>query len=411
MSTLSTEQAPPISIPLRYFAIAPLFLLLAAAILAGSDPDPRSPEMLAATHCITIGFIGMIMMGALQQILPVVIGSTMPMPRTVAWLTFSLTLCGTTALSAGFLLKNPDLLNLAWPLLLSGFMIFSMASLISLSRAQAKNMTWTAILLAVLGLTCAVALGALLARGHAAGMQLDYAKLAAAHIVLALGGWVMLLIVGVSYQVVPMFQLTPSYPKWLTTLLTPALSGSLLWYLAANGFDAATGYAALVFWLLAGLFALVTLKLQSQRRRRVSDATLIFFRLGMVSLLAAMLCCALAKIWPMPFTELSVIVFVLGFALSVVHGMLYKIVPFLVWFHLFRGGVKDVPNMKQIIPEVWMWRHFYLHTGTLLSALLTFIWAPARWLVAGGLALEGLLLFFAMYTGICVYHRTHIRCP
>lgn len=374
MSTLSTEQAPPISIPLRYFAIAPLFLLLAAAILAGSDPDPRSPEMLAATHCITIGFIGMIMMGALQQILPVVIGSTMPMPRTVAWLTFSLTLCGTTALSAGFLLKNPDLLNLAWPLLLSGFMIFSMASLISLSRAQAKNMTWTAILLAVLGLTCAVALGALLARGHAAGMQLDYAKLAAAHIVLALGGWVMLLIVGVSYQVVPMFQLTPSYPKWLTTLLTPALSGSLLWYLAANGFDAATGYAALVFWLLAGL-------------------------------------CALAKIWPMPFTELSVIVFVLGFALSVVHGMLYKIVPFLVWFHLFRGGVKDVPNMKQIIPEVWMWRHFYLHTGTLLSALLTFIWAPARWLVAGGLALEGLLLFFAMYTGICVYHRTHIRCP
>jgi len=38
--------------------------------------------------------------------------------------------------------------------------------------------------------------------------------------------------------------------------------------------------------------------------------------------------------------------------MSVVQGMLYKIVPFLVWFHLFRGGVKTgVPNMKKIIPE------------------------------------------------------------
>lgn len=408
MSTLSTEQAPPISIPLRYFAIAPLFLVLAAAILAGSNPfaDPHSAAMLAATHCITIGFIGMIMMGALQQILPVVIGSPMPAAKTVAWLTFLLSISGTLSLSAGFLLKNPDLLRLAWPLLSSGFAVFIAASLIALFRAQAKNVTGTAIRLAVLALAGAVFLGALLAQGYATGMPLDYSKLAAAHVSLALGGWVMLLIVGVSYQVVPMFQLTPNYPKWLTTTLTPALFGSLLLSIWPGTLPV---FARMLFWSFAACFALVTIRLQSQRRRRVKDATLSFFRLGMLCLLAAAVFSVIALFRPEPYQTLSIAIYILGFALSIICGMLYKIVPFLVWFHLFRGGItKNVPNMKQIIPEVWMHRHLYLHIATLLSVLLTCIWAQAVDLVAGGLALEGVLLSFALYTAIRVYRRTRI---
>lgn len=406
-ATLSTEQAPLISVPLRFFAVAPLFLVLAALILATGDGVNDTPAMRAATHCITIGFIGMIMMGAVQQILPVVIGSPIPASRTVAWFTLLPLLTGTLALSGGFLLKNPALFNLAWILLGSGFLIFITASLISLFRAPTKNASKTAILLSILALTGAVALGALLARGYATGMQLDYAKLAFAHISLGLGGWVMLLLVGVSYQVVPMFQLTPNYPKWLTSILAPALFFSLLLHLAANGFYATARIAELSFWLLASCFALLTLKLQSQRRRRVADATLSFFRLGMLSLLFAALFAVIAQLWPEPFKALSVAIFILGFALSVIHGMLYKIVPFLVWFHLFRGGVtKGVPNMKQIIPENWMWRHLYLHIATLLSALLASVWTAAIYLLAAGLAFEGLLLCFAMYTAIAVYRCT-----
>jgi hypothetical protein len=129
----------------------------------------------------------------------------------------------------------------------------------------------------------------------------------------------------------------------------------------------------------------------------------------MISLLLAALFSALSVFWPEPFKILSVVIFILGFALSVIHGMLYKIVPFLVWFHLFRGGVtKGVPNMKQIIPEIWMWRHWYLHIATLLLTLLASVWTAAIYLLAAGLALEGLLLGFALYTGIAVYRRTRI---
>jgi hypothetical protein len=53
---LDTQQAPPISVPLRFFMAAPLFLLLAALILLSGAGNPfsdmRSPALLAA-HCIT----------------------------------------------------------------------------------------------------------------------------------------------------------------------------------------------------------------------------------------------------------------------------------------------------------------------------------------------------------------------
>ena len=417
IASLSTEQAPPISVPLRFFTVAPAFLVLAALLLAmaGGNPfaETRSPAQIAATHHITLGFMAMVMMGAIQQLLPLGIGSQMPASRRVAWFTFLPLIAGTLLLSAGFMLGRPALLNLAWPLLGLAFLVFIAASLTSLARATAKNATKTALLLSILSLAGAVTFGMLLARGYATGLPLPYAKLATAHITLALGGWVLLLIVGVSYQVVPMFQLTPNYPKWMAAGLAPAIFAALLLNLALLVPESVSPWAGFIaesiFWLLAGCFAVVTLQLQNQRRRRVPDAPLSFFRLGMLSLLLAALFSLAALLVPTAgdyLRTLSILAFLLGFALSLIQGMLYKIVPFLVWFHLFRGGVKTgVPNMKAIIPEPWMWRHLWLHSGTLLAALLAPWWVAAAWLVMLGLLLEGILLGYAVFTGIKVYRR------
>ncbi len=418
IASLSAEQAPPISLPLRFFTVAPVFLGLAALLLAlaGGNPfaDLRSPAQIAATHHITLGFMAMVMMGAIQQLLPVVIGSPMPAPRLVAWLTFLPLIAGVLALSAGFMLGRTGLLNLSWPLLGLAFLVFIAASLTSLARASAKNATKTALLLSILSLAGAVTFGMLLAAGYANGLPLPYAKLATAHISLALGGWVLLLAVGVSYQVVPMFQLTPNYPRWTTAGLAPAIFATLLLNLALLLPESAPRWAGFVaevlFWSLACSFAVVTLRLQTQRRRHVPDAPLNFFRVSMFSLMLAAVFSLAALAFPVagdPLRTLSALAFLLGFALSLIQGMLYKIIPFLVWFHLFRGGLKTgVPNMKNIIPEPWMWRHLWLHGGTLLAALLAPWWNVAAWLVMLGLLLQGALLGYGVFTGIAVYRRT-----
>ncbi len=421
IASLSPDQAPPIGVPLRFFAMAPVFLVLAALLLATGDGNPfantHSPALLAATHCITLGFMAMVMLGAIQQVVPVIIGSQMPSPRLVAWLTMLPLTAGAILLTTGFALSKPELLNLSWPLLGLAFLIFISASLFSLARAAAKNPTRTAILLSILSLAGAVTLGMLMARGYATGLSIPYASLATAHISLALGGGVMLLIIGVSYQVVPMFQLTPNYPKWLTTYLAPAILVALLLSLIPVLFEPAPRWpeliAEIIFWILTSCYAVITLKLQSQRRRRVPDATLSFFRLGMLALIAAALF-SLASLLPTAYSDhlrmLSVLTFLLGFAMSVIQGMLYKIIPFLVWFHLFRGGVNaikvGIPNMKEIIPERWMWWHLKLHVGTLLAVLLATRLDMAAWLVTLGLLLQGILLGCAIFTGISVYRDT-----
>lgn len=414
---LSTEQAPHISVPLRFFAVAPLFLVLAALMLAMAGGNPfahaHSPALLAATHAVTLGFIAMIMLGALQQILPVVIGSSLPAPRLVAWSSQLMLIAGTLLLSGGFMLGKPELLDIAWPALGVAFATFITAALLSIVRTAAHHASKTAILLAILALSAAVVLGMLLTRAYATGIALDYPGLAAAHISLALGGWVMLLIIGVSYQVVPMFQLTPNYHKWLTLVLAPAIFGILLLNLMLLLLDPAPRWAELaaqnLFWTGASIFAAATLILQYQRRRSIPDATLIFFRLGMISLL----CVALLEIATQTVASservkiMAGLIFVLGFAMSLIYGMLYKIVPFLVWFHLFRSGsYHSIPNMKQIIPESWMWRHLWLHGCTLVAALLAPCWTLAARLLMLCLLLQGLLLGYAMFTAIAVYRRT-----
>ena len=99
--------------------------------------------------------------------------------------------------------------------------------------------------------------------------------------------------------------------------------------------------------------------------------------------------------------------FMIGFAMSLIFGMLYKIVPFLIWFHLFRGGsIHTIPNMKEIIPEVWMWRHVWLHVITVAAVLMAPWRDIAAWLFVLCLLLQGLLLSYAMYTAIAIYQRT-----
>lgn len=418
--SLSTEQAPHISVPLRFFAAAPFFLVLAALILAmtGGNPFDRlhAPALLAATHAITLGFVSMIMLGALQQILPVVIGSSLPLPRLVAWLSHVPLIAGTMLFSAGFLLGQPQLLSIAGPILGLAFATFIGATLYSLSKATAQNASKTAIILSVLALLAAVALGILIIYGYSSGQSLNYPLLSTAHAMLALGGWVLLLIVGVSFQVVPMFQLTPQYARWLSLILAPALFFALLLQLSLFLLDAPPHWLSLfagsLYWGLAISFSLATLMLQYQRKRRIPDATLQFFRIGMVSLLGISLL-AISTQTMLTSEHVKILggmIFLIGVAMSIIIGMLYKIVPFLVWFHLFRGNsFHSIPNIREIIPEAWLWRHLWLHLVTLAAVLLAPFSMIAAQVFMLCLLLQGLLLAYSMTRAILIYRRTLYR--
>lgn len=402
---LAFEQAPPFAVPLRFLLTAPLFLL-AAAVLIVLSPDALAsrwtPQALALVHALTLGFLAMVMLGALMQMLPVVAGSPLPAPRPLAWLSHLPLLLGTIALMGGFLGAAPAAFGVAIVLLGGGFTVFVAAAAISLLRAAA-GATVNGIRLALASLAITVALGfalALLRAGWWAPPAVDAAI--AAHAGFGLLGWVLLLVIGVAYQVVPMFQITPPYPPRLARWLPGTLFALLLLHAASPWLPWTAGRvsdAGLAGGIL--LFALATLRLQARRRRKLPDVTLDYWRLGMASLIACVavwLAGTLSPAWAASdrYPVLLGVLFIGGFAVSVVSGMLYKIVPFLAWFHLqaqLQAPAGSIPTMKEMIAERWMRRQFRLHLAACALLVAALAWPALARAAAATLALSALLLW------------------
>ncbi len=402
---LAFEQAPPFSLPLRFFLTAPLFLI-AAGILIALYPDSLAsrwtPQALALTHALTLGFLAMVMLGAMLQMLPVVAGSPLPATRFVARASHVALSLGTAALMAGFLLSTPKAFATGVILLLAAFAIFIVAAAISIARA-ATNATVNGMRFAVMSLIFTIALGAALALLRAGWWNGSLEGANAAHVGFGLLGWILLLVVGVAYQVVPMFQITPPYPPRLSRWLTGAMFVLLLLRTLAPLLP-----HPVVILLDAGLaagvllFAFTTLNLQSRRRRKLPDITLDYWRLGMASLIACVLAWLAAQLWPAwansnAYPLLLGVLFLFGFAVSVVAGMLYKIVPFLAWFHLqaqLQAKAGTIPNMKQMIDEKKLRLQFRLHLAALALLVAAVAWPAVLHMPAGiVLALSALMLW------------------
>jgi hypothetical protein len=404
-ANLSLDQAPPLSIPLRFFLTAPLFGLGAAFLLIIYGPEALfsrwETATLALTHLLTLGFLALVMCGAILQMLPVIAGSPVPRVHLVGTLVHLLLTLGTTLLVAGFLTDASFWLEAAALLLTAGFGIFILAVTIALWRVKATSATINGMRMAILSLVVTAGLGVMLIAGRARWIQLDTLLFADIHLTWGLLGWVALLVVGIAYQVVPMFQVTPEYPAWIKRWLTRTLLFFLILWSALK--IVVTQYQLPAFVVPASLgiiicgyilFASVTLLLQHRRRRRVFDVTLLFWRTGLGSILVCALLWISGYFAPalkeLPqFDLLLGIGLIAGAGLSLLNGMLYKIVPFLTWFHLQNRQLTlmcmtvKIPNMKELLPDRTSKLQFSVHLVFLTMIILS-IFFPAWFTHAAG---------------------------
>jgi hypothetical protein len=258
--------------------------------------------------------------------------------------------------------------------------------------------------ISVLALVLTAALGIALAVAFGWQANLPLMLLVDLHVAWGLLGWGMLLVVGVSFLVVPMFQLTPPYPKRFTRLFPAALVGVLIaWSLAvAAGDDLAVASTTFVLALaaLAALFVVQTLRIQHLRRRRHVDSVFLFWRTGMLALLAAvaLVVLRLSVGDPALIGQLDLAIgltLLAGFFVSVISGMFYKIVPFLIWLHLQKLVFKP-PNMNQLIAEETIRGQLWLH------------WAALFALGAGMFLPSLLVLAGLLFAGSCAWLETSL---
>ncbi|MBK6295130.1 MAG: hypothetical protein IPF55_13245 [Rhodoferax sp.] len=416
---LSFEQSPPLRAPLRFFMTAPLFGMLAGALLLWGGPDLLAsrwtPGVLALTHLITVGFMLQVMLGALQQLLPVVAGANMARPLRVALVVHACLTVGTLVLVAAFLSYRPWLFGVATLLLGLGVLTFIVSATRALIGVASDHATVGGIKLALLGLGITLTLGLVLAIALAGSYNLPLLSLTTLHLGWGLLGWGGVLVAAVGYVVVPMFQLTPPYPDWFTRHFARVAIGIMaLWMATELGkLETLSTLLATAATMAGATLAGTTLTVARRSKRARLDPTQQCWRLAMAcTLLASALWVATRFIapleaWPQWPLLWGVLVLFGGFV-SVMVGMLYKIVPFLVWLHLrnLGRGKVSAPNMKMVLAESDMRQHLWLHGVALLALVLAVIWPdPLVYPAAVALIAANTWLLRNLLRALGVYHR------
>ncbi len=319
----------------------------------------HAPAALAATHLLTLGFTSMVMVGALLQLLPVLAGLALPRPVLTARLIHWPLTLGAISLATSFLWSESWLMVFCAGSLCMGFGVLLVSFLLSLRPVCAPNVFLDALRHALVGLALTVGMGLTLLMMRDHGLPISYERWANLHPQWGVFAWSTFLVMGVAYALIPLFLLTPAYPKPVVRFLVPGLMVVLVLKTLISGVSnpemgRLEDGCNVVLALGCILFSSVTLRLLGQRKRKVMDVAIYFWKIGMVALLLGGVIGLLLPWAPQDRIEnlrLTMGVLLLpGFLVAVIHGMLYKIIPFLTWFHLQstypRSGI--IPNVREL---------------------------------------------------------------
>ena len=384
---------------MSYFAAALVFLIVAEALMVMGYGFPaaamEAPETLVLVHTVVIGWLSLLMCGALFQFVPVLVAKPLRSARLVlpALLTLIAGLC---FLLAGFL-QLAGTVEVTVPLLIpaglllpSGFALVAWVIVTTLWNGRPLGLPARFV---SVGLACAIAtasFGALFTAAFsefaASAELLDVtAQILPFHALAGFGGWLTFTAIGVSYRLLPMFMLAPETEKatsrcvwWcgsLALLLLVFVAPVTL--LCGAGPGIVLAVAGILAAIALGLFAADLLFFYRNRQRRKVELNIraAIGAFGMLYL-SALLFAALVATGTLSehagaLAYLAAFGWLTGLGLS----QLYKIVPFLTWLECYGPvmGKKPTPRVQQLVVEQrdlpWFGLYFMgvlAGTGTLL---------------------------------------------
>ncbi|MEA1983921.1 MAG: hypothetical protein U9N39_10285 [Campylobacterota bacterium] len=374
---LSIDQAPPISAPLRFFLTAPIFGIIAGVLMLLSDTQTLinrySIDAIIITHALTIGVFAFVIFGALTQMLPVLTGTKVLKVKLVTTIVHIMLVVGLLSMVVGLKFSLNAITTLAYIMLGGGFTLM----ILSIANALRKVANFTAT---VKGMTAGLVfaffitiLGVMMLSGYAdesvGERHVIYANI---HSVWAIFGFCGLLIIGVAFQVLPMFYVAPHFKQFCKKRVVFLIStGLLIWLLFNSLYEEYALYAKLWIATFFWAFATAVWFKFNKRKRPISDVTVWYWRAASVFLTLGAFLWIFDEFFKHEYIVMVAILIGGGFILSIMLGMLYKIVPFLVWFHLNAKGYMSMPTVNEMIDKGLAKIQFVL----LILSLIGFIFA------------------------------------
>ncbi|KXF76097.1 hypothetical protein ATN84_14400 [Paramesorhizobium deserti] len=362
---------------MSYFAAALVFLIAAEGLMVAGYGFPaapmEAPETLVLVHMVTIGWLSLLMCGALFQFVPVLVATPLRYPALVLP-AFVLLLTGLGCLLGGFLQlagsfdADLPLLAMAGVFLPSGFALAVWVIAVTLWAGRPLALPARFVAVGLFAVVVVAMLGASFAFVLSGTSPFDplielRPHILTIHVAIGFGGWLGFTAIGVSYRLLPMFMLSPeserstAYWVWwcgsaallLIALIVPAT------LLLAVGTGPVITVACLLAFLALGLYAADLTFFYRHRRRRTielnSSAALGAFAMLYLAVLlfAALLLTGTLEQHVGALIHLIAFGWLTGLGLS----QLYKIVPFLTWLECYGPvmGRQPTPRVQDMVVE------------------------------------------------------------
>ena len=418
---LAGMQAAAVRLPLCFVLTGVLSLLASGGALL-AQPDllamyHYTPHLIAVTHLFVLGFICSIVMGAMYQLVPVTLETQLFSEKLVKF-QIAAHVIGFVGMVWAFWNFNMAMVGAFGSVLTLGAGLFVFNLACTLAKVKRWNTIKFGITSALLWLSATVAAG-LFVTASKFWTFFAFQPLAAMHAHAHLGviGVFVLMIVTVSYKLVPMFTLSELQSErraWCSVaLINIGLVGIFITVLFQEPFRPLFALVTISGFLLYGweLFAILR-----ARNRRVLDWGMKYF-LTAIGLLLPLSILAFALTWSglpanavtMQLESIYGLLGMLGLVGLAILGMLYKIVPFLVWFHSYSRhiGRAKVPALADMYSVPLQIAGYWTFLAGLAALSLATAWSHEIGIRSGGGLLALSLAIFALNMGKILAHFVH----
>ena len=356
MTPISQDFAPPFKLIAPFFILGSFFYLIASFFIFSFSVENLSfldSKVLAFVHLFLLGFIMMIIFGAMAQLVPVVL-EVGHFGVELFYAIWPLLLIGSTLMVFGFLF-SPALLPYGGVIVLISMMIFVMEIFMTIFKVEKLTLVMSSILISNTFLFFGIIFGLLMALGYAGTIDVNISALLSSHVYLVIGGYISITIMGLSIVLVPMFTLSHGFSMKPLKISISMMSlgvvlvvlGSLLGVTTLEYIGYLLSAVSMCFY-----FYLIYI-IYSTRPRKENDVYAISLIFSYISMLVALLLSLLYFInADETFLLASGWLLFYGFFAFLITGHIYKIIPFLVWFERFSPlvGKQKVPMLADMVP-------------------------------------------------------------
>ncbi|KAA3617137.1 MAG: hypothetical protein D8M58_03910 [Calditrichaeota bacterium] len=383
MNNLQTDNAPSSGVVIPPFMIGALSFFALSVLTILAETDLLGPyyngRILAITHLAVLGWGTMIIFGALYQLIPVVFETALFSEKLAKTTTVIFSL-STALLVYSFWTDNYDsLLILASSLMFCSFSMFILNILLSKKNSK-KNIQSRFISTSIYWLFLTVLFGLLISINFKypflAQVHLHYLKI---HAHLGLVGWFILLIIGVSSTLIPMFLISHNLNKKKLDisffLVNIGLASLALDWLFLN-----SKYLPYLYWFIisSGIFFYFSYIMESYKKRLRKELDVgMKYTVAAISLLLTPITVGLIILVDLNFehdfllrvTTLYGFTIIFGLISPLILGQTYKTLPFIIWLEKYKQyvGKYKTPMPKDLYSEKIGWLHLYTYFSSIIT--------------------------------------------